>query len=146
MKYTLLPTNINVFTHIREFIIKYVSQQNTNICKMQHRGEIIKEAVYKSGFSITELAKRLGKSRRWVYLMFENNSVSLDVILQIGKIIHHNFTKEIKDMYPLKKVLIDSPSNFHNDENYNEYWKNKYLRLLEEYNALLKESKNLPEN
>ena len=146
MKYTLLPTNINVFTHIRVFIIKYVSQQNTNICTMQHRGEIIKEAVYKSGFSITELAKRLGKSRRWVYLMFENNSVSLDVILQIGKIIHHNFTKEIKDMYPLKKVLIDSPSNFHNDENYNEYWKNKYLRLLEEYNALLKESKNLPEN
>jgi predicted transcriptional regulator len=113
---------------------------------MQHRGEIIKEAVYKSGFSITELAKRLGKSRRWVYLMFENNSVSLDVVLQIGKIIHHNFTKEIKDLLPLKKNLIESPSDYQNEETSNEYWKNKYLRLLEEYNALLKENKNLPEN
>ena len=113
---------------------------------MQHRGEIIKDAVYKSGFSITELAKRMGKSRRWVYLMFENNSVSLDVILQIGKIIHHNFTKEIKDLYPLKKVLIDSSSSQQSDETSNEYWKNKYLRLLEEYNALLKENKNISEN
>ncbi len=52
---------------------------------MQHRGEIIKIAVYKSGFSISELAKRLGKSRRWMYLMFENNTVSLDIVLQIGK-------------------------------------------------------------
>ena len=53
---------------------------------MQHRGEIIKEAVYKSGYPITELAKRMGKSRRWVYLLFENNTVSIDIMLQIGKI------------------------------------------------------------
>ena len=52
---------------------------------MQHRGEIIKIVVYKSGFSISELAKRLGKSKRWMYLIFENNTVSLDIVLQIGK-------------------------------------------------------------
>ena len=45
---------------------------------MQHRGEIIKEAVYKSGFPITELAKPMGKNRRWVYLLFENPTVSVD--------------------------------------------------------------------
>lgn len=106
---------------------------------MKHRGEIVKEAVYKSGFSITELAKRLGKSRRWVYLMFENNSVSLDVILQIGNIIHHNFTKEIEDFYTIKNVF--NQPFFDNDiqDVSGEYWKNKYLELLEEYNALLKE-------
>ena len=53
---------------------------------MQHRGKILKEAIYKSGIPITELAKRLGKSRRWMYLMFDNSNVSLDLVLQIGKI------------------------------------------------------------
>ncbi|WP_396168429.1 hypothetical protein [Flavobacterium sp.] len=109
---------------------------------MQHRGEIIKDAVYKSGYSITELAKRMGKSRRWVYLMFENHSVSLDVILQIGQIIHHNFTKEIADLYPLKKILNKSLSDLHEEDYSNDYWKNKYLQLLEEFNALLKEKGN----
>ena len=63
---------------------------------MQHRGEIIKEAIYKSGYPITELAKRMGKSRRWVYLLFENPTVSIDIILQIGIIIHYNFSNEIE--------------------------------------------------
>ncbi len=52
---------------------------------MQHRGKILKEAIYKSGIPITELAKRLGKSRRWMYLMYNNSTVSLDLVLQIGK-------------------------------------------------------------
>ncbi len=108
---------------------------------MQHRGEIIKEAVYKSGLSITELAKRIGKSRRWVYLMFENNSVSLDVILQIGTIIHHNFTKEIEEFEPIKKAF-DKSNKSENDDFSVENWKNKYLQLLEEYNVLLKEKLN----
>ncbi len=109
---------------------------------MQHRGEIVKDAVYKSGYSITELAKRMGKSRRWVYLMFENHSVSLDVILQIGQIIHYNFTKEIADLYPFKKILSKSLSDSQNEDFSSDYWKNKYLHLLEEYNELLKEKNN----
>jgi predicted transcriptional regulator len=113
---------------------------------MQHRGEIIKEAVYKSGLSITELAKRIGKSRRWVYLMFENNSVSLDVILQIGTIIHHNFTKDIEEFEPIKKAFDKSSNNSDNVDFSGENWKNKYLQLLEEYNALLKEKLNSSEN
>jgi len=106
---------------------------------MQHRGEIIKEAVYKSGISITELAKRLGKSRRWMYLMFENNSVSLDIVIQIGKIIHHDFSKEFKEFSPSQKVLNESPTAYEKEESSAAYWKDKYLKLLEEYNVLLKQ-------
>jgi len=105
---------------------------------MQHRGEIIKAAVYKSGFPITELAKRLGKSRRWIYLMFENNSVSLDLVLQIGKIIHYDFASEIKEFSPTQKLYKDSSINSELEEESIEFWKNKYLKLLEEYNELLK--------
>ena len=82
---------------------------------MQHRGEIIKIAVYKSGFSISELAKRLGKSRRWMYLMFENNTVSLDIVLQIGKIIHHDFSDTIKELSTSLKVN-ESPTAYEKEE------------------------------
>jgi len=103
---------------------------------MQHRGEIIKEAVYKSGFPITELAKRMGKSRRWVYLLFENPTVSIDTILQIGTLIHYDFANEIETIKPL--VVQDSDLTYTKEE---DYWKNKYLKLLEEYNELLKMNK-----
>ena len=105
---------------------------------MQHRGEIIKAAVYRSGFPITELAKRLGKSRRWIYLMFENNSVSLDLVLQIGKIIHFDFAPEIKELGINQKTSDHSILKIENEQESVEYWKNKYLKLLEEYNDLLK--------
>lgn len=102
---------------------------------MKHRGEIIKEAVYKSGYPITELAKRMGKSRRWVYLLFENNTVSIDIMLQIGKIIHYDFSEELNRPSANLFTVNEPPSLYISDE---EYWKNKYLNLLEEYNELLK--------
>ena len=78
--------------------------------------------------------------------MFENNSVSLDVILQIGTIIHHNFTKDIEEFEPIKKAFDKSSNNSDNSDFSGESWKNKYLQLLEEYNALLKEKINSSEN
>jgi predicted transcriptional regulator len=105
---------------------------------MQHRGEIIKKAIYKSGYPITELAKRLDKSRRWMYLMFENNNVSLDIVLQVGKIIHYDFTEEIKEFNPYQNAVDELTTDYQKNESQAEYWKNKYLKLLEEYNELLK--------
>jgi predicted transcriptional regulator len=64
---------------------------------MQHRGEIIRKAVYNSGYTITEIAKTIGKSRKWMYLMFENSNVSLDVVIKTGKIIRYDFSQEIKE-------------------------------------------------
>jgi predicted transcriptional regulator len=105
---------------------------------MQHRGEIIRKVIYNSGYTVTEIAKCLGKSRRWMYLMFENSNVSLDIVLQIGKIIHYDFTDEIKEFSPSQKVLERSTLDSKKENPGAEYWKNKYLNLLEEYNDLLK--------
>jgi transcriptional regulator with XRE-family HTH domain len=102
---------------------------------MQHRGEIIKEAVYKSGFPITELAKRMGKSRRWLYLLFDNPKVSIEVILEIGSIIHYNFA-EIFAEIKAPEILFTDYSLISKKED--DYWKDKYLNLLEEHLALLK--------
>ncbi len=105
---------------------------------MQHRGEIVRKAVYNSGISITEIAKGIGKSRRWMYLMFENNNVPLDIVIQIGKIIHYDFSTEIKEFTSSQMILRDAPLPYIQEESAAEYWKNKYLTLLEEYNELLK--------
>ena len=109
---------------------------------MEHRGEIIRIAVYKSGYSITDIAKRLGKSRRWMYLMFENSNVPLDSVIKIGKIIHYDFSEEIKE-YGLVFSGVNEPKSNYLKENLSaDYWKDKYLQLLEEYNALLKKQEN----
>ena len=107
---------------------------------MQHRGEIVKKAIYQSGMSITLIANKIGKSRRLVYQMFENSNVSLDIIIQIGDIIHYDFSDEIREINYTKGNLLDSSlasyGKVTNEEV--EYWKNKYLKLLEEFNELLK--------
>ena len=105
---------------------------------MQHRGEIIKKAVYQSGFSITDIANRIGKSRRWMYIMFENSNVSLDVVLEIGKIIHHDFSEDMPEL----KSQNQSNATPQNTTYPESYWKDKYLKLLEEYNELLKTKNN----
>jgi predicted transcriptional regulator len=112
---------------------------------MVHRGEIIKNAVHESGYSITTLAQRMKKSRRWVYYIFEKPNVSLDVVLEIGKIIHHDFSTEMKgvSLYatqntPSKKVHDRRVFNTTDEELH--HWKEQYYSLLEKYNDLLERS------
>jgi predicted transcriptional regulator len=112
------------------------------IYTMQHRGEIIRKAVYNSGYTITDIAKGIGKSRKWMYLMFENSNVSLDVVLKIGKIIHYDFTEDIKEFSHFLKTSTIQQTSIFKEEHSADYWKDKYLQLLEEYNALLKKQEN----
>jgi len=108
---------------------------------MQHRGEIVRKAIYQSGMSITLIAKKIGKSRRWMYQMFENSNISLDLVLQIGIIIHYDFSEEIREINYTKSNLQDNQPTYTKLGNEQvEYWKNKYLLLLEEYNELLKKN------
>jgi predicted transcriptional regulator len=104
---------------------------------MLHKGEIIKKAVYQSGYSITKLAKDLGKSRRWVYQLFENSNVSTDVVLAIGNVIYHDFSELIQVMPKSSETNGVNPPN-----STNIFWKDKYINLLEEYNDLLKKYLN----
>jgi predicted transcriptional regulator len=108
---------------------------------MQHRGEIIRKAVYNSGYTITEIAKTIGKSRKWMYLMFENSNVSLDVVMKIGKIIRYDFSQEIKEFSSFSTKINSTVPSVENEEPSSEYWKNKYLKLLEDYSELLKAKK-----
>lgn len=102
---------------------------------MEHRGEIIKQAIDNSGMSVTEIAKRLKKSRQWIYNLYDKTTVPYETILEIGKIIHHNFSKEIKN---LDKALSDPEDQYESQLNNPAYWREKYYTLLDEYYKLLK--------
>ncbi|MFT6982403.1 MAG: putative transcriptional regulator [Crocinitomicaceae bacterium] len=109
---------------------------------MVHRGEIIKKIVHESGYSITTLAKRLNKSRRWVYYIFEKPNVSLDVVLQIGKILHHDFSLEMKGvtLYSMQNQEAQTVADrraFNSEKEEIQHWKEQYYSLLEKYNDLL---------
>lgn len=102
---------------------------------MKHRGEIIEKAIRSSGVSITEIAKRLHKSRQWVYNLFDNPSVSTDIVNTIGKIILHDFSKEIE---PLNSGILTEEHEEYHREGSAGYWKEKYYALLEEHLEVLK--------
>lgn len=105
---------------------------------MQHRGEIVEKAVRQSGYSLTKLTNRLGKSRRWIYHAFENPMLPIETIFEIGKIIHYDFSHELVELKKLEnKTASPNEKAAISEENTAEHWKNKYLNLLEKYNHLL---------
>lgn len=100
---------------------------------MEHKGEIIEKAVRNSGLAISKIAAKLGKSRRWMYLMFDNPNVPYETVLEIGKILHHDFSHDLK----LIQMSVSEPIEPYGNKDVN-YWREKYYTLLEEYNELLK--------
>lgn len=106
---------------------------------MVHKGEIIEEAIRSSGIPISHIAKKLKKSRQWMYVMFENPNVSLETIREIGKIINRDFSDEIKGVPML--VSDSAQSTYTKTDNTATYWREKYFALLEEYHELMKKLK-----
>lgn len=107
---------------------------------MQHRGEILKKAIDESGMPKTRIHRLMGISRKTLYNKFSEPDVPLEFLMKMGRVIHHDFSHEIPELKKIDPIMNDSSANpvYYTDA---EYWKNKYLALLEEYNALLKESK-----
>lgn len=103
-----------------------------------HKGELIEKAVRERSFPITLLAKRLNKSRRHIYNLFENPDVSLDIILQVGKIIQYDFSQELKELAAIPiEYQIDVNSKSFAEPESAAYWKSKYFELMEQHKQLL---------
>lgn len=103
---------------------------------MIHRGEIVERVVRSSGIPLTRIAAKMNRSRRWIYNAFETSDLSLDLILEFGRILHHDFSEEIPQIVNPKSIVSDVPLTYGEDSV--EYWKGKYYQLLEEHNELLK--------
>ncbi len=110
---------------------------------MVHAGAIVEKAVRRSGISIAELARKVSVNRRSLYNWFAQETLSMDCICKIGFAIGHDFSNDFPEhisnaQFMQLKRFIESPQEVDPaDFEKINFWKNKYISLLEQYNDLL---------
>lgn len=115
----------------------------------QHQGEIIEKLIRRNGVSISELARRMRVNRRSVYNWFNQSSLKLDAIIKIGNIVGCDIPKEFPNAFTpddftmLEGMKIYNPKPLPESGNNAQFWIDKYVTLLEEYNQLLMRQSNL---
>ena len=139
----IVVTNAN---YIVLFLSHYITTRLHNfVTIMKHRGEIVSNAIRKSGLSLTAIAKALGTSRTSLYRWLEDPHLSLDTVFKIGKVIKHDFSEEIKELTNLK---VEEPQESYKsgtrekvsitiELDGTEETINKWLRLLPELNKVM---------
>ncbi|RZK74273.1 MAG: helix-turn-helix domain-containing protein [Pedobacter sp.] len=100
-----------------------------------HMGKLLEITIRKKGINITKLATALGITRRTLYNWFKNPSIDELLLEKISSMISNDFaSSEISHpiilTLPFGKRLVP-------EEKDQEYWRNKYIDLLERYSKLL---------
>lgn len=105
---------------------------------MEHKGQIVEKAARKSGYSLTRLAKALGISRNTLYNRFDNPNLGYSFIIDVGNIIHYDFTLDFPEIKDEAKIAGENPIRSI-DRGAAELLRmeGKYIRLLEKYTTLL---------
>jgi len=118
-----------------------------------HVGNILEQVLRMERIGISELSRKLKVSRRTIYNWFEQENLNLQILLEVGNIIGHDFTAELpenlikKHLHVLNAKDTSSVKNTDVDNNSVYFWMNKYISLLEKYNDLLNLiSENSPSN
>lgn len=105
------------------------------------KGEIVELVIRRNHVSISELSRKLKVSRRSIYNWFTQESLSRDIIYKIGEVLHHDFSAEFPDMFD-SSTLVNTQISGNTSIGINEldsvnYWRNKYISLLEKHNNYL---------
>jgi hypothetical protein len=61
---------------------------------MPHQGEILQEAIKRSGISITRIVEELGITRPTIYRKFKEETLDANFVKNIGQIIGHDFATD----------------------------------------------------
>ncbi|WP_183564222.1 helix-turn-helix domain-containing protein [Mucilaginibacter sp. SP1R1] len=106
-------------------------------------GQILERVVRRDRMGISELARRLNVSRRTIYNWFETDNLSIDIISKIGFVIGHDFSNEFPEEFAKTRNYVnddhlgDAQSSTENPSNAIYYWMDRYIKLLEKFNAVL---------
>jgi len=117
--------------------------------KNKHRGEIVEKAIRLSGMSLTDVAKEIGYSRTHMYVLLDNPDMPVDIIVDIGKAIKHDFRKDLPELFitdPSQMVQEPSPeysSSLSTCLKEKKELERKYYALLEENSNIKTELLNL---
>ena len=61
---------------------------------MPHQGEILQEAIKRSGISITRIVEELGITRPTIYRKFKEETLEANFVKSVGQIIGHDFATD----------------------------------------------------
>jgi len=110
----------------------------------KHHGQIIEKTIRRKNFSISELARQSSVNRRSIYNLFDQPKVKPELIYKIGSVMKHDFSREFPELFSAsdfsdklhlhKPVKQDLPEGDIRGVN---YWKDKYISLLEEFTQIL---------
>lgn len=105
----------------------------------KHHGEIIERLVRRNNVSITDLARQSKVSRSKVYEWFNKAELGVDVIYKIGRVLKYDFSKDFPEYFPNKyqSSYYMQQSQYLNNAQRVDIWKDKYIVLLEKYKELL---------
>jgi hypothetical protein len=112
----------------------------------KHYGQIVEKRIRNSGYSIAEVARLTGVSRRSLYNWFACNSLNQNIIERLGLKLNCNFSMDFPDLFPAdhferlaqRPVLTkNAPETLTLAQVKEEYWRDKYVDLLEVYRGLL---------
>lgn len=112
-----------------------------HFCNMlKHRGEILKKVITEQGVKISQIARKLNINRGTVYRHMDDPDLSIEHIMKYGEALGVDFSDYFPEMIYIVK---DTPKRYGETKSYDElkrdaeYWKDKYIDLLEKYNALM---------
>ena len=104
---------------------------------MTHRGKIVEKVARQTDTPIKTLAKELDIGRSTVYRNFEDPELPYETIQAYGKVLKYDFSEVFPDMVVTEHVYSYKPKNIQELESERDFWKDKYISLLERYNKLI---------
>ncbi|GHS89890.1 hypothetical protein FACS1894201_11220 [Bacteroidia bacterium] len=73
-----------------------------------HIGEIIQQKVKERKLSVVDFAKAIGHSRDYVYTIYNNQSIDIELLMRISEVLHYDFLSELycKQAYSKKHLVL----------------------------------------
>jgi len=107
-------------------------------------GQVLERVVRRDRMGISELSRKLNVSRRTIYNWFDQKSLNPEIIWKVGSVIGHDFSIELPETFAKTSTDIREAFDAHTedlangDANSVYFWMNKYIKLLEKYNEILR--------
>lgn len=114
------------------------------------QGEVLERLVRRDRMGISELSRKLNVSRRTIYNWFRQDRLNQVVIWQVCKLLGQDISTAFPDAFIEYNAEQESKIAEHDqmgaETNSVYFWMNKYIHLLEKYNDLLADEKQLALN
>lgn len=106
-----------------------------------HRGDALQAAIQQSDLTIKQITARAGYSRSSYYNHVADPNLPDEVLIRYGKVLKYDFTTEIPGLskYQFNDEIVPRPKPKTFDEAIadRDYWRDKYIALLEKYNTVV---------